>query len=200
MNKREFLDRLRAALDGLPQADIEECLIFYEEMIEDRIEAGLSEEEAVAAAGTVEEVVAQVKADASAEKSAEGRPAPRRQLKKRDILLIALGSPLWFPLALAALSVVFSLYVAVWAVIVSLWSVFAALIAGALSCLVFGIGTIIGGAVPAGIALVGAALICAAASIFTFFGCLAITKHTVRLTRLCVLWIKRHTAKKEVAR
>ena len=49
MNKQEFLSQLRKGLAGLPQNDIEERLAFYGEMIDDRIEEGLSEEEAVSA-------------------------------------------------------------------------------------------------------------------------------------------------------
>ena len=59
MRKQEFLAKLRKGLSGLPQDDIEERLIFYSEMIEDRKEEGLSEEEAVAAIGSVDEIVAQ---------------------------------------------------------------------------------------------------------------------------------------------
>ena len=46
MNKREFLASLRNGLYGLPQDDIEERLGFYAEMIDDRMEEGLTEEQA----------------------------------------------------------------------------------------------------------------------------------------------------------
>ena len=49
MGKQEFLAQLRKGLQGLPQEDIEERLTFYSEMIDDRMEEGLSEEEAVSA-------------------------------------------------------------------------------------------------------------------------------------------------------
>ena len=48
MNKQEFLKNLRVSLSNLPQEEIEERIIFYSEMIDDRIEEGLSEEEAKA--------------------------------------------------------------------------------------------------------------------------------------------------------
>ena len=48
MNKEKFLDALRRRLSGLPQEDIDERIAFYEEMIDDRMEEGLSEEEATA--------------------------------------------------------------------------------------------------------------------------------------------------------
>ena len=46
MSKQEFLEQLRRGLSGLPREDIEERLKFYSEMLEDRMEEGLSEEEA----------------------------------------------------------------------------------------------------------------------------------------------------------
>ena len=42
MSKQAFLARLRKELSGLPKDDIEERLAFYEEMIDDRTEEGLS--------------------------------------------------------------------------------------------------------------------------------------------------------------
>ncbi len=51
MSKQEFLAQLKDGLSGLPQSDIEERVAFYEEMIDDRIEEGLSEEQAVSEIG-----------------------------------------------------------------------------------------------------------------------------------------------------
>ena len=43
MRKQEFLDTLRSRLSGLPRQELEERLAFYGEMIDDRMEEGLSE-------------------------------------------------------------------------------------------------------------------------------------------------------------
>ena len=51
MNKTEFLDALRHALGKLPSYEVEQSIAFYAEMIDDRIEDGMSEQEAVAALG-----------------------------------------------------------------------------------------------------------------------------------------------------
>ena len=59
MDKHDFLMQLQNRLSGLPQEDIEERLNFYNEMIDDRIEDGLSEEEAIAAVGSLDEIVLQ---------------------------------------------------------------------------------------------------------------------------------------------
>ena len=49
MNKELFLSSLRESLDGLSGEDIAERLAFYSEAIDDRMEDGLTEEEAVTA-------------------------------------------------------------------------------------------------------------------------------------------------------
>ena len=50
MTKNEFLSSLRSKLQGLPPADIDERIGFYSEMIDDRMDEGKSEEEAISAA------------------------------------------------------------------------------------------------------------------------------------------------------
>ena len=57
MTKLEFLSALGKGLSGLPQDEVEERLNFYSEMIDDRMEEGLPEEEAVAQIGAVDEIV-----------------------------------------------------------------------------------------------------------------------------------------------
>ena len=52
MNKKRFLSELRRGLSGLPQAEVEERLSFYSDMIDDRIEDGCSEAAAVAEIGS----------------------------------------------------------------------------------------------------------------------------------------------------
>ena len=47
MNKEVFLSELRKKLSGLPQSDIDERISFYAEMIDDRIEDGMTEEAAI---------------------------------------------------------------------------------------------------------------------------------------------------------
>ena len=63
MNKKDFLDRLRNGLSGLPQENIEERLRIYSEIIDDRMEEGFTEEQAVSAVGTVEQIVSQIVAE-----------------------------------------------------------------------------------------------------------------------------------------
>ena len=81
MNKQAFLAQLRKGLSGLPREDIEERLTFYSEMIDDRTEEGLSEEEAVSGIGPVDTIISQSIADTPLAKIAKERISPKRRLK-----------------------------------------------------------------------------------------------------------------------
>lgn len=199
MSKQEFLTQLRKGLAGLPQDDIEERLEFYSEMIEDQLEEGVSEMEAVSAVGSVPEIVAQVVADIPFTKIAKERIRPRRRLSAGNITLLVLGSPIWLSLGIAAFAVILSLYVVLWSVIISLWAVFVSLAAcalgGVMGCMIF----IVSGNGVSGIAVLAAGLVCAGLSIFMFYGCKAATKGTLILTKRIAIWIKNCFIKKEEA-
>ncbi len=199
MTQLQFLLALHDKLKALPKEDVEERLAFYHEMIEDRMEEGLSEEEAVAAIGTVDEIAAQIAGDIPLISIAKDKLKLKRQLKAWEIVLLALGAPIWLSLVIAAFAVIFSVYVSVWAVIVSLWSVFGSLAGCVLGGLVSGICFMVTGNVHVGIAVFGAGILCAGLSIFMFYGCLAATKGTVILTKKVAIAVKKCFIKKEEA-
>ena len=198
--KQEFLTRLRKDLSGLPQNDVEERLIFYSEMIDDRIEEGLSEEEAVLAVGSTEEIVAQIIAETPLAKIAKERIKSKKSLSAVEIVLLTLGSPVWLSLGIAAFAVILSLYVSMWAVIVSLWSVFGSLALCSVCSVPAFFIFIINGNGASGVALLAAGIACAGLSIFAFYGCKASTIGVLKLTRNLAIWIKNCFIKKEVAK
>ena len=55
MTKREFLKALWSSLSQLPKEDVERTIDYYNEMIDERMENGMTEEEAVADVGSVED-------------------------------------------------------------------------------------------------------------------------------------------------
>ena len=215
MRKQEFLDALRKRLGKLSSQDVEERLGFYAEMIDDRIEEGLDEEAAVAAVGSVDAIVAQLAAELPNEKPvrAQNLPKrtkepkdpkeskepkePRRALKAWSIVLIAVGSPIWLSLLIAAAAVVLALYIVLWAVLISLWAVFVALAACAVAGSLAGIVCAVGGYGYAGCFLEACALVCGGLAILFGYGCNALSKGTVRLTHWLVVGRKHRYTKKE---
>ena len=192
MRKQEFLAQLRKGLSGLPQDDVEERLTFYNELIEDRMDEGLSEEAAVAAMGTAQEIVAQVVAEIPLAKIAKERIRPKRRLSAGEIVLLALGSPIWISIGIAVFAVILSLYISLWTVFVSF---VACSVGGALACAIF----VAGGNGISGIAVLAAGIVCTGLSIFMFYGCKAATKGTLILTKKLAVRVKNYFIKKEAA-
>lgn len=199
MSKQEFLMQLRKGLSGLPQDDIEERLTFYSEMIDDRMEEGLSEKDAVSGIGSVDMIISQIVEDIPLTKLVKEKITPKKRLKVWKIVLLVLGSPVWLSLLIAAFAVILSLYVLLWSVIIYLWAVFALLIVCALGGIVAGIGFALGGNGLTGIAMIGAGIVCAGLSIFLFYGCKSATKGILLLTKKIALGIKNCFIKKEEA-
>lgn len=121
MNKQRFLKSLRARLSHLPRREADERLTFYSEMIDDRIEEGLSEEEAVLAVGSIDEIVSQSTEEQSASE-ARGKGTPPKKLRAFDIVLLVLGSPIWLSLLISVFAIALSLYAVLWALTASLWA------------------------------------------------------------------------------
>ncbi len=197
MNKEEFLIRLRRTLAGLPQSDIDERLDFYAEMIDDRVEEGLSEEAAVAELGTVEDVTAQILAETPLTRIVRERMKPARRMRAWEIVLLVLGFPLWFPLLMAAFAVVLSVYIVIWAVIVSLWAVNLSLACAALAYAAVGVLLICQGGGLTGVAFIAAGLVLAGLTIFLFFAFRLVTKGAAFLTKKIALWSKSLFMRKE---
>ncbi|MBQ4293480.1 MAG: DUF1700 domain-containing protein [Lachnospiraceae bacterium] len=197
MNKETFLNALRERLSRLPQDDIEERLAFYGEMIDDRIEEGMTEEEAVAAVGTVEEIAKQVTSEIPLHKLVAGRVKPKRKLKGWEIALLIIASPVWIPLLAALVVIVFSAVIALWAGAACVYAV----------TLVFGVTAVLSlpaavflftlGIPSGGLFLIGAALFLAGLTILMVFLSILVTKGVLFLSRKFLTWLKSRFTGKE---
>lgn len=196
MNKQEFLQSLREGLSGLPQEDREKAIDFYEEMIDERIEEGIVEEEAIATIGTVDEVVSQIISEIPLSKLVKERVKPKRKMSAWEIVLLVLGSPVWLSVLIAIFAVILSVYVAIWSVVVSLWAVEASFIGCVIGGIASGIVFFSTNHIEAGLYMIGEAFICASLSIFMLYGCKGATKGMVLLTKKMALGIKSWFVKK----
>ena len=199
MRKQEFLDKLKASLWAMPEADKQRSMDYYAEMIDDRMEDGLSEEEAVSAVGDLDEIVKQILHE-TPRPPATVKKEPKKQKRGLEawmIVLLVLGSPLWIPLVASVVGTVFGVYVSLWSVVIVLYAVAVAVGAAAIGCLIgsfFMIGR------PGVIVVsVGTALLCAGLGILLFMlGNLA-AKGMIALTKLCWRGVKSIFQRKEQA-
>ncbi len=191
MTKTEFQAALRRMLAGLPEADVERTMDYYCEMIDDRIEDGASEAEAVAAVGSVEDIAAQVLGEVSLPKLIKNKLKPRRKLGGWEITLLILGFPLWFPLLIAAFAVLLSVYITIWAVIIALYAADLSLGCGALAAAAGGVAMLATGYGAFALMSFGAACLLAGLTVFMLLGCNLATKGLIALSRAFGRGIKR---------
>lgn len=197
MNKCDFLTALRARLSGLPDADIERSLDYYGEMIDDRMEDGLTEEDAVAAIGTPEEIAAQICREMPLGKLVKARVQKTRTLNAGKIVLLILGAPLWIALLIAAAAILFALYAVIWSVVIVLYAAEFSLIVCALTGIVFSVLFFMQGHPWAAIALLGFSLMLAGLCIGLFFGCYYAAVGSYRCGQWILQKIKSAFIKKE---
>ena len=68
MNKKEFLESLGSSLKDVKKEEREETLAYYEEIIADSCDGGMSEKEAVSSLGSIDDIVRHVLEDVHFEK------------------------------------------------------------------------------------------------------------------------------------
>ena len=197
MTKIEFLAGLREGLSGLPQEDIEERVCFYCEMIDDRIEEGVDEAAAIEALGSVEAIVEQTIAEIPLSRLVKKKIKEQKRMSAWEIVLLAVGSPLWITLLAVAFAIVLSFYAVLWSVVAVFWAVFAALAAVGVGWTGLSVVLMATDSVFWGLAVLGVGLFAAGLAIFSFFGCIAATKGSAILSKKVFLGIKRLFVRKE---
>ena len=174
--KQAFLAALRDRLAGVPEADRQGSLDYYTEILDDMLEGGSSEAEAVASLGSVDAIAEQILLDLSLPKLVKAKVKPKRSLRAWEIVLIAVGSPVWFPLLLALGVVVLAVYIVLWTVWVSLYLADLGLAVGALGGVACSVLMFATARPEEALLLLGAGMVCGGLAIFGFFGCNATAK------------------------
>jgi len=187
MNKQQFLAAIEKKLEGMQDEDLRSSLDYYEEMLNDRIDDGMTEEEAVKDMGSVDEITAQILEDQPLalviRDNIKEKIKPSRSLRAWEIVLIVLGSPLWisllaagFAIAVALAAAALSLYVVMWVLVGVLWICVAAQGLGAVTGIGWSIAGLFIGRPMQSLLTVGCGLVCGGAAILMFYGALLATK------------------------
>ncbi len=198
MNKKQFLDELCRRLRTFPPQEAEKTVSFYSEAIDDRVEDGMTEEEAVRELGSLDEIVAEAAESLPLATLVKGRVEDsknRASNKGLWVTLAAVGSPVWLALAIAALAI----GIAGLAVCFSLIASAAAVV---ISCIVSGAGMIAGGiTLPYGsfaprLMLIGVGLVLLGLGLLAIPLAVGFIKGVVKLVKLVVRKIKAGVAGK----
>ncbi len=197
MNKKEFADELRGRLSGLPEHDTEERISFYIEMIDEHMANGDNEETAVAAVGPIDPIVEQIMSEIPLTKIVKDKVKPKKKVSAPLIILLVLGFPVWFPLALTALIIMFTFYLVFWILILAFFIVALGLCIGAVAAIACVVMYILASNPAGAVFAAGAGSSCAGLAVLTFTGTVALSAGLLKLTGKILIGIKRSLAGKE---
>lgn len=182
MNRDEFLKALKDELKGLPESEVTQSLEFYSEMIDDRMEDGATEEDAVLSLGNVESIAREILLNLPLKTLVNSKMKTEKSHKnKRVPLIIALAIP-------ALIGAI--LYAVIWVVIASLIVTSVALVPAGVIGIIAAFTPF--AAMPANLSLfvIGCGIAAIGAGIILSFIMIKIAKLYVKFSKVLLLRIK----------
>ena len=135
MTRADFISSLSARLSSIPEQERKKAVEWYSELIFDRMEEGMSEEDAVSGIGNTdeiaEEIISQYRQTAVAVPTAgddtgssgaaeKAKSSPDRGVNTALMIFAVVAlSPIWLPLAATALSLALAALVLVWCLVIT---------------------------------------------------------------------------------
>ncbi|OQC09842.1 MAG: hypothetical protein BWX74_00853 [Tenericutes bacterium ADurb.Bin087] len=190
MTKQEFISDLREKMAGLPKADVEDRVAFYSEMIDDRMEDGLSEAEAVKEVGNVDDIVSKQIEVTPITKIVKDKVTPKRKLEGWEIILIILAAPIWVPIVIGLFALLIAAIAVFFSLVIAMWSVDVSLVVGAFDSLITMFRFFINGEGLNALAYLGMSFVMAGGAIFLFLVGAKLTGYTFELAKKIINKIK----------
>lgn len=197
MNKQEYLEAIRSRISAMPADDVNRFMDYYSEMIDDRVEDGLSEEEAVADMGSPEAAVEQILEEMPLTKLVKEKIKPKHELKAWEVVLIVLGSPVWIPLLITAAVLLLTLWIVAFALLISFYAVVLSFVAAGIGGLICAIPLFIANSPYTAVLMLGAALIGIGIAILFVVSVKPVTVGIFKVCKASVNGIKRMFVKEK---
>lgn len=143
MNKEEFLTTLRAELEKKSVSNIDNMIEYYDEMICDRVEDGMSEEDAINSMGSIATIVNEAVLDKTIPTLMKEKVSKSHKEAKANghsvlwVILAIVGFPIWLPLVITFAVVIFVLFLTLWILVLTCFIVLISFALGAVACLAF---------------------------------------------------------------
>jgi uncharacterized membrane protein len=190
MNKTAFLHTLDQRLESLAESDRKRSVNYFSEIIDDRVEEGMREEAAVAELESMDDIVERILSEK--ENPEEGKMEQEPQKIRRfplwlTVLLLVLGSPLWVPLFLMAISLTTTVYILIWLVLACVYLTGVSLVIGGVAGFFLIPSTAVIYGVPSAVFMAGAGFLCIGLGILLFFPASWLAKWVVKLTKWCTV-------------
>jgi len=177
MNKIEFLNAIRERLKGYPRDEVDNSIEYYGEMIDDRIEDGMSEDAAVASLGDINDIVKSIKKNMPLRSVIRDKVTQAKEkvgssgISVTTIIALILLFPFWFPVATIVFTLYMVFFLLTWVFDLVLFIVGAAGIVASIYFIITAITSLVSLNPLAGAGSLGLAIMCIGAGILlTIFG------------------------------
>ena len=167
MRKNEFINAIRGSLRGYPHNEVENSIEFYSEIIDDRVENGMTEEEAVASLGDLDMIIKNIKVDMPLKSVIKERVKENKEERIRENKHMSAG---------------FVFYMLLWVFDIVIFAVSIALAACLAGGVIGGVINFIAGNPGTGIAFIGVGIAALGLAIFLFMAGTGVAKANVSLT------------------
>ncbi len=192
MRKDEFLQQLANYLQALPYSEQQSTIDFYSEQIADRIDDGMSEEEAVASLEHPRDIADNLLSLRDEQNLefyvAEENPTPKTGSIALLIIVLVLTCWIWIPILLFVFSCIVGIYLSLLAIILGALAISLALVIGGVAALVIAAPLFMSSPLAA-ISHIGLALGLFGLAIFAFLISYFLAKFTVWATKGIVISI-----------
>ena len=183
MTKIDFLLELSDRLEGLNEEDREQSCQFYDEMIDDRIEEGMSEEEAVADLGSIDDIVKHIIREIPISHIIKTKIKATNRLGAIAILALVFGGLILLPIGISLFATFVAIYVSVWSIVVSFFAIAIPFSASGLVGIAMLVTSAIRGEIYAGIFILGTGLLLAGISIPLYKICIDLARAMCRFSK-----------------
>ena len=131
MTKNEWIAELRGLLErrGVPASEVADALEYYAEAIDDRVEQGFSEQQALEEIGSPAQACDAVAETVPVAKRAVAAATATRERKALIGVLLLVSAVFWVPLAFGLLGAAASVYATIWAAVLVVWTGIGSLLA-----------------------------------------------------------------------
>lgn len=141
MLKEEYLSKLKTGLTEAGIEDADERVEYYDEMICDRIEAGMSEERAVEDMEDIDSIINDCRLDKPVTTLIVNKVQKSHDKAKKSgngfiwVLLAILGFPIWLPLLIVLFSLLLTIYILMWSSVIVIFAILISIAAVGLASL-----------------------------------------------------------------
>ncbi len=184
-NGEFFLTQLRARILHLPGLEVDKAISYYRESLEDKLEDGLSDEEAIESFGSIDDIVKSIEEEVSFTSIVRHRVKEKSDKSGVNKILLAiviiLTFPIWLPIGLVALIFCILLYTFAWVIPIVIGIIYFSLVLSAGASVISGAVRIFTISIGVGCAYIGFGLVLASICIIFYKPFIMLWKLLIKL-------------------